>query len=81
MRSRLQLTSSATERVELARDVAFFTVAFSTTKRGDELVSTLIQRIMRLPNKSGLLFNFQWGKTLRDGSDHILAKWGMIQSA
>lgn len=61
------------ERLVLARDVAFFAVAFSTTKRGDELVNTLIQRILRLPNRSGLLFNFQWGKTMRSGADHVLA--------
>lgn len=50
-----------------------FTVACNTTKRGDELVNTLIQRIMRLPNKSGLLLNFQRGKTQRDEADHVLA--------
>ena len=47
-------------------------VAFSTTKRGAELTATLIQRILRLPNKSGLMFNFQYGKTQRDGADDIL---------
>ncbi len=73
MRTRLQLTASGLERITLARDIAFYTVAFSTTKRGDELVNTLIQRIMRLPNKSGLIFNFQWGKTQRDGADHHVA--------
>ena len=47
-------------------------MAFSTTKRGAELTATLIQRIVRLPNTSGLMFNFQYGKTQRDGADHIL---------
>ena len=56
----------------MARDIAFFAVAFSTTKRGTELTHTLIQRILRLPNQSGLMFNFQWGKTQRDGADHIV---------
>jgi len=51
-----------TERVTLARNIALFTVAFSTTKRGDELTRTPIQRILRLPNKCGFLVNFQWGK-------------------
>ena len=72
MRTQLQLTTSDVGRVTLARDIAFFTVAFSTTKRGAELTATLIQRILRLPNKSGLMFNFQYGKTQRDGADHIL---------
>ena len=34
------------------------------TNRRDDLVNTLIQRSMRLPNKSGLLLNFQWGMTV-----------------
>ena len=55
-----------------ARNVALFTVAFSTTKRGDELTRTLIQGILRLANHCGFLFNFQWGKTMRDGADHLL---------
>ena len=52
--------------------MALFTVAFPTTKRGHELSRTLIQRILRLPNECGLLFNFQWGETLRSGADHLL---------
>ena len=72
IRTQLQVTTSDVDRVTLARDIAFFTVAFSTTKRGAELTATLIQRILRLPNKSGLMFNFQYGKTQRDGADHIL---------
>ena len=72
MQAKLRNTSSAYERLILARDIAFFTVAFSTTKRGTELTHTLIQRILRLPNQSGLMFNFQWGKTQRDGADHII---------
>ena len=69
---RLQRTDCPLEKLLLARDIALFNVAFSTTKRGDELTRTLIQRILRLPNRSGLMFNFQWGKTLRDGSDHLI---------
>ena len=73
MRTHLQITTSDVDRVTLARDIAFFAVAFSTTKRGAELsTATLIQRILRLPNKSGLMFNFQYGKIQRDGADHIL---------
>ena len=57
----------------LARDLALFTVACETMKRGDELSRTLIQRILRLPNLSGFLFNFQRGKTMRDGADHLIS--------
>ena len=71
LRARLQCTSDPYTRVALARDLALLTVAFETTKRGDELSRTLIQRILRLPNLSGFLFNFQRGKTMRDGTDHL----------
>ena len=72
MRTQLQITTSDVGRITLARDIAFFTVAFRTRKRGAELTATLIQRILRLPIKSGLMFSFQYGKTQRDGADHIL---------
>ena len=73
LRAGLQCTSDPYTRVVLARDLALFTVAFETTKRGDELNRTLIQRILRLPNLSGFLFHFQWGKTTRDGADHLIS--------
>jgi len=73
MRIEIDVTTSKMNKVIVARDVAFFMVAFNTTKRGEELASTLIQRILRLPNRSGLMFNFQWGKTQRDGADHVVS--------
>ena len=73
MRSKLQSTVFILERVTLARDIAFLAVAFSTTKRAAELTNILIQRVIRLPNKSGLLFNFQWGNVFRDGADHLIS--------
>ena len=72
LRARLQCTSDPYTRVVLARDLALFTVAFETTKRGDELSRTLIQCILRLPNLSGFLFDFQWGKTMRDGANDLI---------
>ena len=61
MRARLCCTEDPYTRALLARDMALFTVAFCTTKRGGGLSRTLI-----------LLFNFQWGRTLRSGADHLL---------
>ena len=72
LQARLQRATSTLNTLLLARNIALFTVAFSTTTRGDELTWTLMQRILRLPNRSGLMFTFQWGKTLRDGSDHLI---------
>ena len=73
LRTRLQCASDLYTRVVLARDLALFTVAFETTNHGDELSRTLIQRILRLPNLCGFLFNFQWGKTMRYGADHLIS--------
>ena len=73
LRARLQSTSDPYTRVVLARELALFTVAFETTKRGDELSHTLIQRILRLPNLSRFLFNFQWGKAIRGGGDYLIS--------
>ena len=64
MTLRIQCAQDPYDRIVLSRDMALFTVAFSTTKRGDGLSRTLIQRILRLLNKCGFLFNFQWGKTI-----------------
>ena len=72
LRASLQSTSDPYNRVVLARDLTLFTGACETTTRGDELSRTLIQRISRLPNLSGFLFNFQWGKIMRDGVDHLI---------
>ena len=73
LRVRLQCTSDPYIRVVLARGLALFTVAFETPKRGNELSRTLIQRILRLPDLSGFFFNFQWGKTMKDGADHHIS--------
>ena len=73
LKTQLQTSRDQTKQVTLARDIAAFSVAFGTTKRGDELTRTLIERILRLPNDSGLLLNFQWGKKLRSGANHLMA--------
>ena len=56
LRARLQCTSDPYTGVVLARDLALLTLAFETTKRGDELNRMLIQRIVRLPNLCEVLF-------------------------
>ena len=72
MTLRIRCTQDPYDRIVLARDIALFTVARSTLKIVDGLSRTLIQRILRLPNECGFLFNFQWGKTMRDGADHLM---------
>ena len=74
MTFRIRCPQDLYNRIVLARalDITLFTVAFSTLKRGDVLSRTLILRILRLPNECGFLFNFQCGKTMRDGTDHLM---------
>ena len=72
MTLRIQRTHDPYDRIVLVRDIALFMVAFSTTKRGDVLSRTLIQRILQLPNECGFLFIFQWGKSMRDDVDHLM---------
>ena len=74
MTLRIRCPQDLYNRIVLARalDITPFTVAFSTLKRGDVLSRTLILRILRLPIECGFLFNFQWGETMRDGTDHLM---------
>ena len=59
MTLRIRCTQGPYDRIVLARDTALFAVASSTLKSGDGLSRTLIQRILRLPNECGFLFNSQ----------------------
>ena len=70
----IRCTQDPYDRIGLARDIALFTVAFSTLKRGDRLSRTLLQQILRLPNECVFLFDFQWGETMRDGADYLMTK-------
>ena len=72
MTLRIRYKQDPYDRIILVRDIALFTVAFSTLKRGDGLSRTLIQRMLRLLNECGFLFNFQWGKTMRNGAYHLM---------
>ena len=72
MTLRIRCIQDPYDRIGFARGIILFTVAFSTLKRGDGLSRTLIQRIIRLPNECGFLFDFQWEKTIRDGADYLM---------
>ena len=50
MTLRIRCTQDPYDGIVLGRDIALFTITFSTIKRGDGLRRTLIQRILRLPN-------------------------------
>ena len=50
---------------------AMFALAFRSLKRGAEIVTTRTGDVLSFPSGDGLLFNYTWGKTLRDGSAHV----------
>ena len=52
-------------RIEITRDVALFSLAFESMRRGYDLSFTTGSQVLRLPESAGLIFNFQFGKTLR----------------
>ena len=59
---------------------ALFALAAEATTRGDDLSLLLITRILCLPNKGGLIFNFVFGKVIRSGVQHPFGlpyiQWG-----
>jgi hypothetical protein len=58
-------------RFRILRARAMFTLGAKSLKRGAELGTTRTGPILRFPDNSGFLFNYVWGKTLRDGSKHV----------
>ena len=59
------------ERYEMMQDMAFIAVVCATGKRCDDLANLLISQLVRFPDGKGIMFGFQFGKTLRDGSRHM----------
>jgi hypothetical protein len=47
-------------------------VAFALGKRCNDMSNFLVSQIIKFPNIEGVILNFQFGKTLRDGSKHAL---------
>ena len=55
----------------IARDQAYFKLAFFSGDRPGDLGQVKVPEILRFPNDDGFLFNHIWGKTLRDGDDNV----------
>jgi hypothetical protein len=62
---------SASGRFRILRARAMFALGAKSLKRGRELGTTRTSAVIRFPDDSGLLFNYVWGKTLRDGAAHV----------
>ena len=55
----------------MMRDMAYIAVVFVTGRRCDDMENLLISQMVRFPGGRGIMFGFQFGKTLRDGSKNM----------
>ena len=72
MRSRAQMMASLAKRIFLTRDIAQFSLAFCSMRRGYDLSLTLGSQIVKPPNCRGLVFNFQFVKTFRASLEAVV---------
>ena len=74
MRSRAQVASSLAERISLTRGVAYQVVylALFPMRRDYDLSFTMGSHMLRIPASKGLIFNFQFGKTLRASCEAVV---------
>jgi len=64
-------------RFSLLRTRAMLLVAMVSLQRGKQLGETRSESVMRFPDDRGLLFNYVYGKTLRNGTKHV---FGVLRS-
>jgi hypothetical protein len=69
--------ASGALRFSLLRTRAMLWVAMVSLQRGKQLGETRSESIMRFPDDRGLLFNYVYGKTLRNGTKHV---FGVLRS-
>jgi hypothetical protein len=62
---------SPATRFTVLRARAMLLLDAHSLKRGAELGQTMVRSVLRMPDDSGMLFNYVWGKTLRSGSAHV----------
>ena len=77
MRSRAQVAALLADCISLTTDIALFSLAFYSMCRDYDLSFTLGSQILKLPKSRGLIFSFQFDKTLRASSEAVLvlADW------
>ena len=64
MRVRAQLAELLSQRMAITSDIAIFSLAFYTMRRGFDHFFTLASRLLRQLEWAGLVFNFLFRKTL-----------------
>ena len=70
MHTGLLCAAQPVDRLAYARDMALFAVAFRAGSRGSDLAKLLAAQVLHLPSSQGLVLNFHFTKTLRDGAAH-----------
>ena len=60
------------ELIAITRDVALFSLAFYSKRRGFDLSFTLGSQLLRLPESAGLVMNFHFGKTLQKSVEAVV---------
>ena len=70
MHTGLLCAAQPVDRLAYARDMALFAVAFRVGSRSSDLAKLLAAQVLHLPSSQGLVLNFHFTKTLRDGAAH-----------
>ncbi|CAN0037619.1 unnamed protein product, partial [Ascophyllum nodosum] len=70
MHTGLLCAAQPVDRLANARDMALFAVAFRAGSRGSDLAKLLAAQVLHLPSSQGVVLNFHFTKTLRDGAAH-----------
>ena len=60
LRMKRDKTKNTVKKMLISRDIAIFSLAFCTSKRGDDIAKIVAKNVMRIPNQGGLVFNFNW---------------------
>ena len=76
MRSRAQMMASLAKRISLTRDIALLSLALYSMRRGYDIFFTLGSQILKLSKSRDLIFNFEFGKTLRASSEALVVLAG-----
>ena len=68
---KLKDSDRAIDKFVIARDQAYFKLAFLSGDRPGDLGQVKVPELLCFPNDDGFLFNHIWGMTLRDGDDNV----------
>ena len=70
MHTGLLCAAQPVDRLAYARNMALFAVVFRAGSRGSDLAKLSAAQVLHLPSSQGLVLNFHFTKTLRDGAAH-----------